>query len=255
MFVVFAVLFYRDGSTGYREKNLVYYLHAAFEPASRKFSEMNADQKLDPASWEEYASAQRVEMPEDTSILPADAELPLSWPEPLRDYDRMKGLQWKKLWQDYSAAKGLDIYPPEKPYDSRSIRAQWIVFYICVALSVVVLFFLVRTLLRKVIADEEILVTADGRRIAYSDMHQLDLRRWYTKGIAHIAYENSAGKGRARIDGLTYGGFSKENDQPAERLMERIRSKFSGELIEYAQSDEDADDEDAQTATDIKTQA
>ena len=50
-----------------------------------------------------------------------------------------------------------------------------------------------------------------------------------------------SGKGRIRIDGLTYGGFKKENDEPAERLMRLIRSRFSGEIIEYAPLAADAD--------------
>ena len=62
----------------------------------------------------------------------------------------------------------------------------------------------------------------------------LDLRKWETKGLAFIDYDGSAGKGRIRIDGLTYGGFKKEQDEPAERLMRLIRSRFSGEILEYA---------------------
>ena len=67
-----------------------------------------------------------------------------------------------------------------------------------------------------------------------SDLKTLDLRKWDTKGIAFIDYEGASGKGRIRIDGLTYGGFKKDNDEPAERLMRLIRSRFSGEIIEYA---------------------
>jgi hypothetical protein len=36
-----------------------------------------------------------------------------------------------------------------------------------------------------------------------------------------------------RIDGLTYGGFKKEQEEPAEQFMQRIRANFSGEIIEY----------------------
>ena len=74
----------------------------------------------------------------------------------------------------------------------------------------------------------------EGKRIPFTDFKTLDLRKWDTKGLAFIDYDGPSGKGRIRIDGLTYGGFKKENDEPAERLMRRIRSRFSGEIIEYA---------------------
>jgi hypothetical protein len=62
----------------------------------------------------------------------------------------------------------------------------------------------------------------------------LDLRKWETKGLAFIDYDGPSGKGRLRIDGLTYGGFKKEQGEPAERLMRHIRARFSGEVLEYA---------------------
>ena len=68
----------------------------------------------------------------------------------------------------------------------------------------------------------------------YADLKILDLRKWETKGLAFIDYDGESGKGRIRIDGLTYGGFKKEDDEPAERLMRHIRSRFSGEILEYA---------------------
>ncbi len=84
--------------------------------------------------------------------------------------------------------------------------------------------------------------TQQGKRVPFTDFKTLDLRKWDTKGLAFIDYDGASGKGRIRIDGLTYGGFKKENDEPAERLMQRIRSRFSGEIIEYAPvADPDSD--------------
>jgi hypothetical protein len=73
-----------------------------------------------------------------------------------------------------------------------------------------------------------------GAPIPYADLKTLDLRKWETKGLAFIDYDGSSGKGRIRIDGLTYGGFKKDQGEPAERLMKLIRSRFSGEILEYA---------------------
>ena len=45
MFSVFSVLFYVDGTTGYRKKNLTYYTHATFQQASDVFAKKNSDRK------------------------------------------------------------------------------------------------------------------------------------------------------------------------------------------------------------------
>lgn len=234
MFGVFAVLFYIDGSTGYRKKNEVFFLHQNFEKASQEFSRMNADGTLTPEAWNSHAAAQTVSFPEDRALLPATLDLPMPWPDILHDYEQMKPLQWKKLWLDYSKTRGFDAVPGEQSYDARKIAEQWVVFWICLALAVGALFVLLRTLGRRISADGEAITSQQGRRIPYTDLKTLDLRKWETKGLAFIDYEGASGKGRIRIDGLTYGGFKKEQDEPAERLMRLIRSHFSGEILEYA---------------------
>ena len=36
----------------------------------------------------------------------------------------------------------------------------------------------------------------------------------------------------AKVDGMVYGQFRPEDGAPAEKLFQRIRSNFSGELVE-----------------------
>lgn len=245
MFGVFAVLFYIDGSTGYRKKNEIFYLNKTFQRASQEFSKMNAGGTLTAAEWEKFAATQSVDFPEDHSILPASTPLPMPWPAILHDYERIKPLQPNILWREYTKERGLSASPPEEPYAAQAIREQWIVGGICLALVLVAGFFLVRTAGRSIRADGEAITTQTGKRIAYADLKTLDLRKWETKGLAFIDYEDGSGKGKIRIDGLTYGGFKKENDEPAERLMRQIRSCFSGEIIEYtvATAGESGDEE------------
>ena len=233
MFSVFAVLFYLDGSTGYRKKNEVFYLRQAFQQANEEFSRMNADGSLTPDAWQAHAAKQTVRFPADRNLLPASLQLPMPWPAILHDYQRMKPLQWNLLWLEYSKQRGIDATPKEEPYDARNIREQWIVCWICLALATTAAFFLIRTLGRSMAADDEAVTTPQGRRIPYSDIKSLDLRKWETKGLAFLDYDGTAGKGRVRIDGLTYGGFKQSHGEPAERLVQLIRSRFSGELIEY----------------------
>ncbi|MCP5545695.1 MAG: hypothetical protein H7A49_17510 [Akkermansiaceae bacterium] len=234
MFGVFAVMFYRDGSTGYRHKNEMFYLHRAFKQAAGEFEKMNADGSLTPEEWKRHAGSREVAQPEDGSVMPAGTPRPMPWPEILHDYEKMKPLQWNILWNEYTGEKGWDSKPVEEPYSARKIGEQWIVFWICLALALGAAFFLLRTLRRSITAGPDTITSQDGRTVAYADLKTLDLRKWDTKGLAFLDYDGPSGKGRLRLDGLTYGGFKKENDEPAEKLMRRIRSKFSGEIIEYA---------------------
>jgi len=234
MFGVFAVLFFVDGSSGYRNKNEVFYLHRAFQKANDEFAKMNQGGSLTPQGWQQYAATQVVDFPQDRSVLPAGLKLPMPWPEVLHDYQRMQPLQWNLLWREYTKARGINETIPEEPYDARKIKEQWVVFCICATLTAIIAFFLVRTLRRTIVADAEAVTDQRGRRVPYADMKFLDLRKWETKGLAFVAYDGAAGSGRIRIDGLTYGGFKKEDGEPAEKLMQRIRGRFSGEVIEYA---------------------
>jgi hypothetical protein len=234
MFGVFAVLFYKDGSTGYRKKNEVFYLYKTFQSANEEFSRMNSEGGLTAAEWKTHAEKQAVRLPEDPAILPAGLKLPLPWPPILHDFERMKSLQWNQLWLEYSKERGFPATPSEEPYDARKIAEQWVVFWFCLALALAAAFILLRTLRRRISADGEGITTQQGKRVPYGDLKSLDLRKWETKGLAFIDYDGSAGKGRIRLDGLTYGGFKKEQDEPAEQLMRLIRSRFSGEILEYA---------------------
>ena len=253
MFSIFAVLFYLDGSTGYRKKNEEFYLHQTFQQANAKFGEMQTEGSLTPDAWQAYAAKQTVGFPADRNLLPASLKLPMPWPTILGDYQKMKRAQWNILWIEYSKERGLNATPKEKPYDTRNIKEQWFVCWICLAAAATAAFILARTWRRSIAADDEAITTAHGLRVPYTDLKSLDLRKWETKGLAFLDYDGTAGKGRIRIDGLTYGGFKKENDEPAERLMRLIRSRFSGELIEYAPVFQDSPDTPDAAPTDKDT--
>ncbi|MFD0895302.1 hypothetical protein KBB96_20805 [Luteolibacter ambystomatis] len=241
MFGVFAVLFYRDGNIGYRRQNATYYLREAFIKADQEFKAKG--ESLTPADWRKYAEQQPVEFiwkgkGQDGSVLPPEVQPGMKWPEPLRDAEAMKANpQWQRRWEEFSAkwpAWKMDSIPPHEPFEAGKIREQWIVFGICAALAALAAYFLLRTIGRSIVVDGEALYVPGGKRIPFADLKRLDLRKWETKGLAFADYSGSAGSGRVRIDGLTYGGFKKEQGEPAEQLMKHLRARFSGEVIEYA---------------------
>lgn len=244
MFSFITVYFIYDGAIGYRKKNEVFYLAKSFEEAVKQFNQKNSDNTLTASEWKKFAAEQSVKFPEDPYVLPQDLKQPMPWPELLHDFETVKKRQqWTLLWQDYSAKHGYNSKPPEEPMEKREINEQWICAWVSGGLALVTAFFLFRTLRRRIVADEEGVISQEGKRVPYSDIKVLDLRKWNNKGLAYATYEGPSGKGRLRLDGMTYGGFKKEEGQPAEELVQRIRSRMVGEVIELVPEEEISEQE------------
>lgn len=243
MFGVFTVLFFVDGKWGYRENNLSYFVSKAFEQAAQEFKQKKDE--ISPEAWHAFAGKQSIDFvyraadDEEGEVVPVPegTPVPMPWPPVLHDHAAMKAALDQptgKLFDDYRLEAAIKKEAPDKPFPARKIFEQWVVFWICLVLSLGAVVVLLRTLGRSISIDGEALYPAGGGKVPFADLVRLDLRKWDTKGLA-FAYAKAAdgGERKLRIDGLTYGGFKKEQDEPAEQLMRRLRGKFSGELIEY----------------------
>lgn len=243
MFLVFLVLFLQDGLTGYREKNLQFYIYENFKSAGLQFQKMQQEGKLSAPKWQQYVASQECEFPKDASeILPRDTQLPMPWPKSLEgNYDLMvsKGGQNAaiKLWEAYAAERKWDSEPMDHPMNAGKIREQFYAAGVTGVLALFALFILLRTLGRSISVDDEALYTQDGKRIPYSDMLRIDKRNWDTKGLALIYYKDGDAEKKAKIDGMVYGQFKEENGAPAERLFCYLMDHFKGEVIEYVDPD------------------
>lgn len=259
MFSVFAVLFFMDGMWGYREKNLHFYVHQSFIQAGVDFQrlqneKLESEAKLSETDWKDYASGQKVKFPDDAvDVLPKGAEVDMGWPELLVDgYSTMDGQGGQsgavKLWEEYTASrkdvegKAWDIDPGEKPLKVGKIREQFIAMTVTLVLITLTLFFLIRTMRRKITIDNEALYTQDGRTIPYKDMVRVDKRKWDTKGMALVYYKDGEEEKKAKVDGMVYGQFKEEDGAPAEKLFSKLMANFKGEVMEYVSVDDDEEE-------------
>jgi hypothetical protein len=243
MFGIFTVLFFVDGKWGYREKNLSFFVSKAFEQATQDFKQKK--DQISPEEWRAFAEKQEIEFvhrsgdDEEGEVvpIPEGTPVPLPWPTVLHDYDALKSSldqQPGKLFDDYRLAANIKKDAPDNAFPARKITEQWVVFWICLVLTIGAVFVLLRTIGRSIAIDSEAFYPVGGDKVPFADLVRLDLRKWDTKGLAFAWAKTAAGGERKlRIDGLTYGGFKKEQDEPAERLMVRLRENFSGEVIEY----------------------
>lgn len=245
MFSVFAFLFLQDGLYGYRDKNLHYFLKKTFDQAGADFQEQNVEGGLSESAWEAFARSQVCLFPGDgEAILPKGTDLKMAWPDELAEgYSLMKEKGGQngasQLWEVYTSARGWDVKPADHPMESHKITEQFVAAGVAVVLILGTLFIGIRTMRRTIEADGEYLYTQDGCRVAYSDMVRVDKRKWDTKGLALIYYEVQGEERKAKIDGMVYGQFKEEDGAPAEKLFSRVMEHFKGEVLEYADPDDD----------------
>ncbi|MCQ2365283.1 MAG: hypothetical protein MJ051_07010 [Akkermansia sp.] len=236
-FFGFGLYFFYDGSVGYREANEVFCSYHAFAELGGKVDATSADDwRADRASLP-LIEAKRtadglvaVQADGHELPLPTVCEAAFSCPPEAADYEAMKR-GWMECWQAYSARRHFPIKPGEHGYDAGAIREQWIAGGVCMLISAVLAYLMLRTR-RRVMALEGDLVTAAGQQFRVSEISRLDLRQW-GQGFKGVAYATVKGR-RVRMDGMTYGGFSKEKGEPAEQWMQALLAQYKGELIEYA---------------------
>lgn len=231
----FAVYFFYDGHTGYRQKNEAMCSYKAFAALGQHATRCDAlswAQQLEgkPLVPSEVADGELLAvMGEGRYPLPADSEVARSCPPEVLDHAAMSR-SWSDCWTAYSKRMRLPVNPGDHPYDLGAIREQWIAGGVFSLLGLVLLYFALRTRGRvlALTGDE---VTAAGRRFRVADIDCIDLRQWGPgfKGVATFTV-----KGRkVRVDGMTYGGFNRDKGEPAEAFMKAVLAQYKGDIIEY----------------------
>ena len=270
MFGVGAFMFFKDWKWGYPEKNVERFYFLAFEDAKEGFAEHLAEGRS-PEDWENFAQSQKIFREDAESednlvkveaIVPADTDFDTRWPEIITDFERYQPLyeEGKNTasppgWKKFSNSEGREW--PEKSDKSlkteAKIKEQLYIGVFCSLLFLGALYFFVRTLGRSMKVDEVGYTPPGGKVIPYGDMKRIDARKWDTKGLAFVFYDQRGTEKKAKIDGMVYGQFKKEEGEPAQKLYDRILANFKGELIELAPDDEE--DEETEGKADEKPAA
>ena len=240
MFGGFAVYFLYDWKVGYPKKNYIIAQYRAFSEAGE--AQTNPEIWKD---WEAFVAAQTIPFGEDQGIYPEDTDFQEKWPKILADKEAMDKESDEGLWKIYSGERGwpqtIDL--EEDPKLAYKIKEQLYASIVCFCLAAVAIFFLIRTKGRRMCVDTEVYYAPGGAEIPFSEMIEIDKRKWETKGLATIKYKDSSGKEqKAKVDGMVYGQFKEEEGAPAEALFQRILANFDGELIELVVEDDEEDE-------------
>ncbi|MDE0594210.1 MAG: hypothetical protein OSB65_03085 [Roseibacillus sp.] len=248
MFAVFLVLFLKDWKVGWPKKNEIYYTFQAFKKAGEAFAAHEGSAE----GWNSFASAQKIEFPDEKGMIPVGVDSDASWPAILADYSGYKKALAKEgsrstppLWTVYTDERGWSSAVPNKFYGQGKIKEQLYFGIGSGFLMIVGGFYLARTSRRSMRVDGEAYYAPSGERIPYDSIKRIDKRKWETKGLAYLTYVDGKEEKKAKVDGMVYGQFKPEDDAPAEALFKRILSNFLGELIEL---EEDEDEEECDEA-------
>lgn len=126
-------------------------------------------------------------------------------------------------WVSYAAQNGWEEDP--KLYSEREIAEQFWCAYACFFGTLITGVVLLMNARKELRAEADHWITPGGARIAFADVFRIDKRKWEHKGLAYAWHRTAAGaEKRAVIDDLKFNG--------ADQVLERLLSRFNGELIE-----------------------
>ncbi len=235
-FMGFGLYFFYDGAIGYRKANAAMLSYAAFarlgEEATR-VSESEWNDKM--ANGVLISTAEgKPDCAESRGRfypLPAGHAATQGYPTEMRNHAAM-AKSWNDCWMAHSARMQYPINPGDHAHDEGAIREQWYGGAVCMLVSAILLALTIRTSRRELSLNGST-ITAAGQQFDIADIESLDLRQWGV-GFKGAAWFTVKGR-RIKADGMTYGGFSKEQGEPAEQFMKAVLERYHGEIIDYEQ--------------------
>ncbi len=236
-FMGFGLYFFYDAAVGYRRANAAMLSYQAFarlgEESTRtsetEWNRMMAEEVLIPTA----EGMPDVALGDEGKLYPLPANHPATqgFPAEMRNHAAMvKG--WNDCWMAHSTRMQYPIKPGDHPHDEGAIREQWYGGIVCMLVSVILLALTIRTS-RRELSLRGSTITAAGQQFDVADIECIDLRQWGV-GFKGAAYFTVKGR-RIKADGMTYGGFSKEQGEPAEQFMKAVLTRYQGEIIDYEQ--------------------
>lgn len=249
-FFGFGLYFFYDAGIGYPRANEIYLSYQAFAQLGEQATGQSAASPFSRQQWKHEREAAPLiatwhtpdgklmaGSEQEAAPLPADCEAARSCPPETHDLTAMQ-TSWSQCWQAYTQRMGYPIKPADHPYTASAIAEQIIAGSVCMGLSLFIIGLMVY-ISRRRLALQGDRVTIGSTTFPIRDISCIDLRQWGV-GFKGVAYFTVNGQ-KLRVDGMTYGGFSKKDGQPAEVFMQGVLSQYHGDIIDYEQSEQKAD--------------
>lgn len=108
-------------------------------------------------------------------------------------------------YEDFAVAQGWGTDEPDTKHTDQDIYTQYGMLAITAALGAMMLIMVVWHLPRKLKTDDKGLTGMTGKFVAYDSITEIDKRRWESKGIAYVHYDDGSGETqRMKVDGYVF---------------------------------------------------
>ncbi len=229
---------------GEYDENYRLLIYRTFQKAEELFAEYGAQGE---AQWEFITSCQDLAFEQDRMIVPEQYRDEL-WPPILSDYDAFyalakedieQGLEINEpyLWKEYTSEMKWSQTPPKEMMKGYKIDEQLYFGVGGLLVALIGAIYALRMKPRYMAVDQEAYYAPGGKKILFTAIHKIDKRKWETKGLATLFFKEGNETKKAKVDGMVYGQFDKEQGEPAQKLFDVIMANFKGELIEFVAED------------------
>lgn len=121
-------------------------------------------------------------------------------------------------WPDHAKSRGWKVKPPEKLH---SETEQFVMAALATLAALCPLGWLAMCWKRTLRSDPDAVYSDTGTRVPFASMREVDKRRWDTKGIAVVAYEEDGRRRKLVLDDYKYAGGEEILARVEEHLAQR----------------------------------
>ncbi len=153
-----------------------------------------------------------------TITYPRQRERALKYKE-LRDADRLAE------WRGVATERGWPSDPPGDPKSQADIYSQLVLAAVVAVPGLLFAVFLIRARGRWIEMTETGLRTSWGRQLEFGQITRLDKRKWKSKGIARIRYQDSGRHRQVVLDDCKY------DPDPTTEILRGVESRLDPSQI------------------------
>jgi len=124
-------------------------------------------------------------------------------------------------WPAYAKSRGWVEKPPEHGYTAQQITGQFIYGSLASLSGLLVLGYWFQQKGRVLRADDEAVITPSGTRVPFTAITGLGLKKWESKGIARVRYEQEGRKGEFIVDDYKF------DTAPSREVLEKIKQHLA----------------------------
>jgi len=143
----------------------------------------------------------------------------------VEQFQQFKSEKRLDQWPQHARAHGWSVDDPGSPKSQWSINTQYVQAAITLTLGVLFGAGFVRSFGRWIAVDDDGLTTSWGAKVRYDQIKSLDQKRWKTKGIAVVNYQDNSQKQKIVLDDWKY------NREATVAIFKQVAVKLDADRI------------------------